>query len=223
MSLGLITRAPSPLEWHKLPVGEAMLLELRFVVARGYMTILGIRSFCSDDRRLMVNARATFVDALSEFVRKPTCDRYRQLRQVVMAEPTYDPRAPVFVELGRLWEQEQYARLARRVAALQNVWHLSPRWHFFAGIAAEELGALEDARQHRRILQALLKCLLSTGSGTRRRPYLVTYLSDEYDILQGLAKGSVCQTLVDTGKRRLDVLTCADGSEVWFDVSDLIR
>ena len=62
--------------------------------------------------------------------------------------------------------------------------------------------------------------ILATGDGTKEKPYLVTRTSDEYDILQYLDKQFGGQALVSDGDRNFDVMTCSDGTELWFDITD---
>jgi hypothetical protein len=62
---------------------------------------------------------------------------------------------------------------------------------------------------------------LSTGDGTVDRPYLVTYVSDESDLLMATGRRGRQQRLVEGDVGCYDVVTCDDGQEVWFDVSDV--
>jgi len=52
---------------------------------------------------------------------------------------------------------------------------------------------------------------------------LVTYAADERDLLATLEREARSQQLIDCDSGRFDVLTCADGGEVWFDVTALFR
>jgi hypothetical protein len=63
--------------------------------------------------------------------------------------------------------------------------------------------------------------MASTGNGSPDSPYLVTRISDEYDLLRRLNKVCRQQGLREKDGRRFDVLQCPDGSEVWFDVTEM--
>jgi len=99
---------------------------------------------------------------------------------------------------------------------------LSPRVHYFAAEAHESLGEAEQAEMERWVFSACLQGILATGDGTRRKAYIVSQLSDEYDVLKLLGLRSEKQHLVQRASRSYDVLTCTDGSQLWFNVSDLI-
>jgi hypothetical protein len=68
-------------------------------------------------------------------------------------------------------------------------------------------------------MTACTEGILGTGDGTADHPYLVVRVSDEYDILRHLKKRSTSQGLRRKDDKSCDVMTCADGSQIWFDVS----
>lgn len=98
----------------------------------------------------------------------------------------------------------------------------SPRAHYLAGEAHAQLGELEQAEVERLAFSACLQGILATGDGSRRKPYVITQIPDEYDVLKLLGLICVKQRLVQRGRRACDVLTCSDGSSVWFNISDLL-
>ena len=98
----------------------------------------------------------------------------------------------------------------------------SPRAHYFAGEAHVLLGELEQAEVERLAFSACLQGILSTGDGTRQKPYLISQIPDEYDVLKLLGLTCQKQRLVQRGRRSCDVLTCQDGTSVWFNISDLL-
>jgi hypothetical protein len=98
----------------------------------------------------------------------------------------------------------------------------SPRAHYFAGEAHAQLGELDAAECERMVFTACLQGILATGDGSRRKPYLISQLPDEYDVLKLLGLTCEKQRLVQSGKRSCDVLSCHDGSQIWFNISDLL-
>lgn len=98
----------------------------------------------------------------------------------------------------------------------------SPRAHYYTAEAHGLLGDHEAAEMERWVFSACLQGILATGDGSRRRPYVICQLSDEYDVLKLLGLQGKKQHLVQRGRRSCDVLTCEDGTQVWFNVSDLI-
>lgn len=98
----------------------------------------------------------------------------------------------------------------------------SPRAHYLAGEAHAQLAQWEEAEAERLAFSACLQGILASGDGSSRKPYLVCQLSDEYDVLKLLGLTCVKQRLVQRGRRACDVLTCHDGSAIWFNISDLV-
>lgn len=98
----------------------------------------------------------------------------------------------------------------------------SPRAHYFAGEAHALLGELDHAECERLVFTACLQGILATGDGSRRKPYLISQIPDEYDVLKLLGLTCEKQRLVQSKRRSCDVLTCHDGSQIWFNISDLV-
>jgi len=161
-------------------------------------------------------------ESYQAFVDDPTPERFLAARRAVIDDPGYPPDGLPLVKLERLLDAAQFTRLARETARLLHAWRLSPRMHFLAGVAAAELGRTARASEQRRQLQACLQGLLGTGDGTRERPFLVTHASDEYDVVRALGHQPITQQLVDSGSRRMDVIGCRGGIELWFDVTALL-
>jgi hypothetical protein len=61
--------------------------------------------------------------------------------------------------------------------------------------------------------------ILATGDGSADKPYLVSRVSDEYDILRHTKKGMKGQSLRTKGDKSFDVIACQDGQELWFDIT----
>lgn len=114
------------------------------------------------------------------------------------------------------------AAVIKKVHGWKSRAAFSPRAHYFAGEAHAKLGELEQAEVERLAFSACLQGILSTGDGTRRKPYLISQIPDEYDVLKLLGLTCAKQRLVQRGRRSCDALTCHDGSTVWFNISDLL-
>jgi hypothetical protein len=96
---------------------------------------------------------------------------------------------------------------------------LSPRAHGMAAMAAD---GLDDAAKAKAEREAAAKCvegMLSTGDGSADKPFLVTRVSDEYDLLRHLKKARTSQGLRHKDGKSFDVMSCTDGTEVWFDIT----
>ena len=162
-------------------------------------------------------------DELRIFLETPTAGNYRVIRELLLDEWSEPCSTVALVELAELASTGQFEALLEQTEALQPAWALSPRVHYFAAVAAEELGDRELAELEKFTLQACLEGILATGDGSERAPYLITYLSDEHDVLAALGLEPRSQSLVARSDLWCDVVKCVDGEQVWFELSGLIR
>ncbi|WP_425617929.1 DUF4919 domain-containing protein [Anatilimnocola sp. NA78] len=157
-------------------------------------------------RFLTLPSRATFLAARSAWL-----------------QLNVEPLTPAELQsVGELLVAGEATAVIEQVHGWKSRAALSPRVHYFAAEAHESLGETEQAEMERWVFSACLQGILATGDGTRRKAYIISQLSDEYDVLKLLGLRSEKQHLVQRGSRSYDVLSCADGSQLWFNVSDLI-
>jgi hypothetical protein len=167
------------------------------------------------------------LDELQIFLEAPGARTYRKVREALVDEvssqgltDTLSPTA--LIELTTLAAAGQFSELLDRADDLQPAWSLSPRVHYLAAVAAEETGETDIAQLERFTFQACLEGILATGNGTAESPYLITYLSDEYDVLGVLGLEPRSQALVDRHGLLCDVVKCLDGEEVWFELTGVL-
>lgn len=167
-------------------------------------------------------------EELQTFLEAPGARTYRRVREALVEElastghtATCSPVVPA--ELAELAATSQFTTLLERIDELQPAWALSPRVHFLAALAAEECGDEEVAEIERFTFQACLEGILATGDGTAAAPYLITYLSDEYDVLAALGLEPRSQKLVEQRGMLCDVAKCLDGEEVWFELTGIVH
>ncbi len=96
---------------------------------------------------------------------------------------------------------------------------LSPRAHFLAGWVAQQQGDEQGAELARFCFRSCLEGILSTGEGSLRSPFQVTYRSDVADVLEALGLTSKKRRTTSRSRATYDVVECDDGAEYWFDVS----
>ena len=167
--------------------------------------------------------KTTSSDLFQVFVEHPTDRLFQQLRWKTIGDVGYESNSTRFAELSLLCAEGCYNTVQDVVADMLPQWQLSPCLHYYTGIAALELGDVELATYHRRCFEVCLQALLQTGDGSLENPYVVTYVRDEYDILQALEVDVRCQQLLETGSRRLDVITSHDGCDICFDVTAILQ
>ena len=162
-------------------------------------------------------------DELQAFLGDPTFENFFNMRTAILADPGYEPHSLRLAELASLCEQGRLDEVGQAISRMMPGWMLSPRVHLFAGYLAVQRGDDQEVETERFLLDTCLQGLFATGDGMRGSPYLVTYRGDEYDVLDALSRRACSQRLVERGSSRYDVIACEDGTEVWFDVTDLFR
>lgn len=158
-------------------------------------------------------------ELLIAFIQTPTPETFHALRDAVAASDDYEPYDSYQDELYALLEQNQYAEARTLLRAKMIGWLLNPTIHMHMSYVCHKLGDEDSADAERYIGRAVINGLLSSGDGSRERPYLVMRTGDEYDLLAHLQKTAQGQELVQEPDRVLDHLVCADGSGLWFDIS----
>lgn len=160
---------------------------------------------------------------LAEFIERPCADTFLRLREAVVAAPSYDFHAIDGLTLAERVAAGDLDAVPAALAELMPDWLLSPLMHGFAEQAARHSGDADGAARAAYFGHACLLGLLDSGDGSRQRPYRVTHVADEYDLLDALGKQLVSQWPVQGDDGLYDVMRCSDGSELWFDASLGVR
>ena len=149
-------------------------------------------------------------------------DDLERLRDAVRASPGFDPGLDVVGAVTPLLARGAHEDVLDLVHDLMPGAYFGPSTHAALGAAHDALGDATRARQERRTQALALDSILTTGDGSRDRPWSVLRVSDQYDVLRSQRRASRVQTLVVDGGRSFDRHECADGSEAWFDVTGMM-
>ena len=161
-------------------------------------------------------------DLFERFAGDPSPEHFHQLRERMVAEPTYNPAADDVEVAGRLLAGGEAERAREALVPVMTNYLLSPRAHLLLAAACERLGEAEDARRRRALAEACLRALLASGDGSAERPYLVTRVSDEYDVLDHVGARWTRQSLRRRAGRACDVFDLVGGGETWFDITEAV-
>ena len=154
-----------------------------------------------------------------EFLKKPSTEGFLSLRQQVAASDRY---APYSNELDML---AAALGAGHPQAAIDLFWRsfpnllLSPLAHLMLSQAYLDLKKENEAEGEKAMGRLILKSILATGKGTKKKPYAVMRVEDERDVLSVLKKQAGAQFLVRDKSRVFDLLQCSDDSEVYFDIT----
>jgi hypothetical protein len=157
-------------------------------------------------------------DAFADFLDSPSGPGFLRLREAMLATPGHDFASDALTGLSDLVDQGAYEAVPDKLAELMPDWLLSPRAHLLAAHAAQQDADADRAQFEQDFSQACLAGLLQSGDGSRSRPYRVTHVADEYDLLEALDKTSASQRRVGGEDGLFDLILCTDGSQLWFDI-----
>ena len=158
-------------------------------------------------------------DLFNDFLADPSAATFAALRDVLIKDPAYDFYATDIDDLDDLAERQDHQGVVSSFPAFMPNWLLSPRVHALVSRAAEQVGDKELATRERYLTEACLRAMLASGDGSELRPYPVTHVPDEYDLLEALDKEMARQRQHADEVSLCDVIECTDGSEIWFDIS----
>jgi hypothetical protein len=156
------------------------------------------------------------------FLSNPTPESFRALRDVVVTSPNYDGYSQDLRDMERALDEKRFTDVKNVFAQAQPNLLLSPSAHLLLSQALKEEGNEKASDLERFICFRCVDGITNTGDGTRARPYLVLRTSDEYDVLNAQGKRFASQHLVHEGSKSYDRMVCADDSEVWFDITDMM-
>jgi hypothetical protein len=141
------------------------------------------------------------------------------LRNAQAASPAYEPYNDRLSDVMSLLGEGKFveSRDILREGMLNVL--LTPSAHLLLAYALSNLGDAEGEKMEGAAGYILLDGILSTGDGSRERPYLVSRIRDEYDVLQELDKPFQGQSLIHNGDRSFDVINGGEGTQLWFDIT----
>ncbi|MEM9248578.1 MAG: hypothetical protein AAGB05_07755 [Pseudomonadota bacterium] len=161
-------------------------------------------------------------DPFSDFLEMPNADSFRALRSAIITAPDYDMFSDGLSKLETLVTEGAHAAVPALVPELMPTWLLSARVHFLLSQSAEARGEADRARNEQRMAEACMIGLRATGDGTPEAPFEPVLPSDEYDLADLLDRKVISQRREDRSGRAYDVLECAEGPELWFDITDSV-
>lgn len=144
-----------------------------------------------------------------------------RLRSAILSSATYRPDLDVAADTAAFREDGHHQAVVELICSRMPGAFFSPAAHSLLSQAYAGTGDQRRADQERRTARLALQAILGSGDGTRAHPWQVLRISDEYDALRAQKRTSRRQQLVSRQGRSLDRHECDDGTEAWFDVSDV--
>jgi len=151
---------------------------------------------------------------------EPSIDKFLHIRKSLVSSENYSPYSMEINDMDACVSKgDAQGAIDLFRSTLPNLL-ISPSAHLVLGAAYECLGDKEQTNFEKHMWAFLIGAIIETGEGTRQHPYLVARISDEYDVLCALEKERGRQELCSEEGRFIDVQTCLDGTQVYFDVTD---
>lgn len=163
-------------------------------------------------------------DLLIQYMANPSKKSYLRLRQTLVGNNDFNPYSDDLDEISELIQGNMFQQALDKICRSMTNLMLSPRAHMFTSIAYAKLGNEKECQMEKNIYKACISGILLTGDGSKAKPYFVTSVTDEYDVLFALKKELFRQSLTkEQGGRRYDVLELTDGTQLYFDITDCFR
>ena len=151
--------------------------------------------------------------AYSDFLERPTRERYIHVQQMALARGVQEDALHRLIQLIRSKAYDDAILLQDEMGP---AWLLSPSFHLWSARLAESVGDEEAMELEQFQFHTCMTGLFATGDGSRRSPFRITYTSDVTDLLTTLGKESVAQHLIRHPDGCCDLVSCSDGTEVFF-------
>ena len=158
-------------------------------------------------------------EMLFRLLEEPSSDKFLEIRKIISESEWYSPYSTELYDINKCLMKEAYQDAIEKYHSTFPNLLLNPGVHFMLSYAYQGLGNEEMANFEKGVASFLMSFIMETGDGTRKHPYLVLRTSDEYDVLDALGKDRREQKLIEHKGRFLDLQTCSDGTEIYFDVT----
>lgn len=166
--------------------------------------------------------------AYERFLVAPDKTSYLELRSLLLGTPELVRRwsdlRDLELPVSRFDAYEEgidFAAYWNRADDLAYAWRLCSRYHYLLAVAADYEGDVERCEVERFQLSTCLEGVLSTGDGSRQAPFQVLHTTDIQDVMRTLKRRIMAQHMAQAEDRLIDLVTCIDGSEWYFDRGDL--
>ncbi|MCP4110554.1 MAG: DUF4919 domain-containing protein [Desulfobacteraceae bacterium] len=154
-----------------------------------------------------------------KFIQTPNRDNYLTCHKKLVSSDKYEPYSDEIDTAGKLCEQHKVEEAKEALKTAMGNLMLSPSAHQLLSFLFHKLGDTESSEFEWMAGQACIAGILSTGDGSVNTPYIVVRTSDEYDVIKHFEKESAHQSLMQNGRKHLDLIKCTDGSEYCFDIT----
>ncbi|MCP4109687.1 MAG: DUF4919 domain-containing protein [Desulfobacteraceae bacterium] len=157
--------------------------------------------------------------AFFNYTQNQSPENFLCFRDAVAASPDYSPYSDYKETVYDLIENEKFKQAKEYMMSVMPIWFFNPGIHELISFVLHELGEEKEAQIEFQLAMLLLDGILSTGDGSKKRPYLVLSVSDEYDVIEHFDKKVTMQSLVNEGNIQCDLMEFDDKTSMYFDIT----
>lgn len=158
-----------------------------------------------------------------EFFEAPTAERFLELQQyAIEAADGYDFAASKLLALEAQLNTTSPSTLLEELKSLPEIFQICPRYHYVEARIRESLGEVKQMQDSIGKLRACLRAIVETGEGSQESPFVITFVSDQDDVVRSLGEQVRCTTFLQAKDHSCDVVTAHSGVEFWFDVTPIV-
>ena len=153
----------------------------------------------------------------------PSLQKYLVAVETLQGSSCYSPYSSELCEVNRLIESNNLDCAHQFLLKNSCNLILSPIFHMTMAFFFNRQRQVKKMKYSYLIATNCIKGILSSGDGTKEKPYLITRVSDEHDVLNYLGKTLTLQSLVKVEDKAYDRLQCVDKTVLWFELRNMIN
>lgn len=150
------------------------------------------------------------------FIIDTTDQNFTSSQNEVFNHPNYNPYSKDLDAIEDFLDQDKLID-ATNYSNINTI--LSPRVHLYKNYALAKLNKTKEAESELILAQKIMEGISLTGDGSKLKPYKVTRISDEKDMLRYFDEAFASQSLINGDDKIMDLITCESGRAIYFDIT----
>jgi hypothetical protein len=154
---------------------------------------------------------------------------FKEIRRLYTQTPEYNPYGTDDKKtrdlMNKALDEKKYEEALKYAGEILDKTYVDIDAHLTCKIAYRELKNQKESELHDFIFKGLVKSILASGDGkTKKSPFYVISINEEYVILSVLGLESKTQSVVDDKEHVYDMFTLkGDQKEIYFNIDIITR
>lgn len=163
----------------------------------------------------------TLRDLFGRWIIERTPASFLAARSALLALPTYDPFSAELDAFDAMLQAKDWGGIQELALECIDNWMLTPYLHGMLGLACKMTGDVKRSELETSLFHACAEGILTTGDGSRKKPYLVVREDDAYGVLEYLDRSWSDVQYQEGPAGPCLVLVDEAGKGTWFDLRDI--